>query len=210
MRMAWLPARGAVRPVLSAEVILPLRAHAQPSPKHVPLGDCGACVLGGLMSLSVDEAYAFVRNGDPRPIGWQDMRAALDVGEATGRFDRAMTDVPLWPHAVPSMCLTWGLTASWQSRAWWGYVTTAMDAGLYGLACVSSKGAGSDSEGPDHWVLIVGYREWSEVTDSGSTLIHTELLVSCSARHPEGQWVSRNDFLRRWGGFNTLWARPAP
>lgn len=121
-----------------------------------------------------------------------------------GRLSRAMLDVPIWPNAVPSMFLTWGVTASWQSHAWWNLAATAIDAGLYGLACVSSRCAGVDSEGPDHWVMIVGYR--SRVDGSQ---IRDELLVSCSARHPEGRWIDRNTFLREWGGFNTLWARPA-
>jgi len=188
----------------SAEVILPRRAHPQPSPHRVAVGDCGACVLGGLMGRSVDEAYAIVRDdGPPRSVGWPEMSAALRAASGQGRLSRAMVDVPIWPGAVPSMCMTWGLTAPWQGHAWWSYVTTAMDAGLYGLACVSSKAAGSDSEGPDHWVLLVGYR--SRVDGSQ---IHDELLVSCSARHPEGRWIDRNTFLRQWGGFNTLWARP--
>lgn len=187
------------------EVILPRRARAQPSPHRVAVGDCGACALGGLLGRSVDEAYAIVRDdGPPRSIGWPEMRETVGRLAASGPLSRAMVDVPLWPHAVPSMCLTWGLSAPWQSHAWWNYVTTAMDAGLYGLACVSFKAAGSDSEGPDHWVLIVGYR--SRVDGSQ---IRDELLVSCSTRHPEGRWIDRNDFLRQWGGFNTLWARPA-
>lgn len=77
-------------------------------------------------------------------------------------------------------------------------------AGLYGLACVSSAAAGPDSAGPDHWVLIVGYRRHVEAHH-----LRDDLLVSCSAQHPEGRWVPRSDFLRGWGGFNALWARPS-
>ena len=196
---------------MSTEVILPRRAHAQPSPHRVAVGDCGACVLGGLMGLTVDQTYALVcgprtfpLSSGPRSIGWQEMREVVGAAETKGTIARALTDIPIWPNATPSACLTWGVTAPWQSRAWWGYVTTAIDAGLYGLACVSFKGAGSDSEGPDHWVLLVGYRRRVD-----GSQIRDELLVSCSARHPEGRWVDRNDFLRKWGGFNTLWARPA-
>ncbi len=186
------------------EVTLPRRVHPQPSPHRVAVGDCGACALGGLMGVSVDEAYALARDdGPPRSIGWQEMAQALRGSYGRGRLSRALLDVPIWPNAVSSMCLTWGVTASWQSHAWWNLAATAIDAGLYGLACVSFKAAGSDSEGPDHWVLIVGYR--SRVDGSQ---IRDELLVSCSTRHPEGRWIDRNDFLRQWGGFNTLWARP--
>ena len=161
------------------------------------------------MGLTVDQAYAEVREGGPRSIGWPEMSEALRTAAARGRLSRVMLDVPIWPHAVPSMVLTWGLTASWQSHPWWGYATTALDAGLYGLACVSAGGAGADSAGPDHWVLIVGYRTRCEATGPDSGRLHDELLVSCSARHPEGRWIDRNAFLRHWGGFNALWARPA-
>lgn len=188
----------------AAEVTLPRRAHAQPSPNRVAVGDCGACALGGLMGLSVDEAYALVRDGAPRSIGWPEMSEAVRAAAARGRLSRAMTDVPIWPGAVPSMCMAWGLTAPWQGHAWWSLAATALDAGLYGLACVRFDGAGSDSGGPDHWVLIVGYRSGAD-----GARVRDELLVSCSARHPEGRWVDRNDFLRAWGGFNALWARPA-
>lgn len=188
-----------------SEVILPRRAHAQPSPRRVAVGDCGACVLGGLLGRSVDEAYAIVRDdGQPRSIDWYGMRQTLVQLAASGTLSRVMVDVPLWPHAVPSMCLTWGLSASWQSHAWQSYAATAIDAGLYGLACVSSAAAGPDSAGPDHWVLIVGYRRHVEAHH-----LRDDLLVSCSAQHPEGRWVPRSDFLRGCGGFNALWARPS-
>lgn len=189
------------------EVILPRRAHPQPSPRQVVGGDCGACVLGGLLGLTVDEAYTLAFYKAPQPIGYQTMREVLEASETAGRLSRALTDIPLWP--VQAAYLTWGLSAMWQSRQWWKYAATAIDAGLYGVACVSASGGGVDSEGPDHWVLIVGYRTRHEATGPDSGRLHDELLVSCSARHPEGRWVDRNDFLRKWGGFNTLWARPA-
>ena len=108
----------------AAEVTLPRRAHAQPSPNRVAVGDCGACALGGLMGLSVDEAYALVRDGAPRSIGWPEMSEAVRAAAARGRLSRAMTDVPIWPGAVPSMCMAWGLTAPWQGHAWWSLAAT--------------------------------------------------------------------------------------
>jgi hypothetical protein len=40
-------------------VILPRRVKPQPVPGIVEGGDCGACVLGGLFDLSVEEVYEF-------------------------------------------------------------------------------------------------------------------------------------------------------
>lgn len=200
--------------MLSAEVILPRRAHAQPSPRRVALGDCGACALGGLLGITVDQTYTLVCGprsfplpSGPQSIGWQTMCEVVEASETAGRLSRALVDIPHWN--VGGAHMTWGLSAMWQSRPWWKLAMTAMDAGLYGLACVSSVGGGADSEGPDHWVLIVGYRVRVESPGGDSEREHRELLVSCSARHPEGKWVGRREFLEKWGGFNTIWARPA-
>ena len=187
---------------MSAEVILPRRAHAQPVPHLASVGDCGACALGGALGLAVPEVYARLDHDPAKgPIGWYEMQAALRRLGGEGLVDRALEDAPIWPHAQPAGSCEWGLTSWWQQGPWWAYVCTAIDAGLYGLAKVRHDRAGPLSAGGDHWVLLCGYR--------GGRYGTRELLVSCSARAPQGTWVDLATFARDLGGFNTLFTRPA-
>lgn len=186
---------------MSAEVILPRRAHAQPVPHLAAVGDCGACVLGGVLGLDVAAVYERLDH-DPKKhsLGWYEIQRALRFLEATGAIDRILAEAPVWPHAQPAGSCEWGFTSWWQQGPWWDYVCTAIDAGLYGLAKVRHDRTGPLSAGGDHWVLLCGYRD--------DRRGKTELLVSCSARHPAGAWIDRATFVRELGGFNALFARP--
>ncbi len=117
-----------------------------------PARSAGSCACRSTRRMHSRETPARRAASDGRR--WP---AGLRRSYARGRLSPALLDAGIWPNALCRRSLV-GCTASWQSHAWWNLAATAIDAGLYGLACVSFKAAGSDSEGPDHWVLIVGYR----------------------------------------------------
>lgn len=48
------------------KLILPLRVVPQPIPAIYVEGDCGACVLAGLLGIGIQEVYK--RNGRIRPV----------------------------------------------------------------------------------------------------------------------------------------------
>jgi hypothetical protein len=190
---------------VSDAVILPRRAHSQPSPGIVPGGDCGACVLGGALGLSVPETYErFIvsRFGKPQSFCTENMTDALGRAVREGLADRAVTHAPVWP--VDGKWMPWGLNGRNQRQPWAVYLHMALDAGYYGIAEVSMAGAGLDAPGPDHWVMLCGIRP-----DPGGSMIE-EILVSCSARHPEGRWICSREFLIKHGGFNVQFVRPRP
>ena len=186
-----------------SEVVLPRRAVPQPNPFIVSGGDCGACVYGGIFGISAKEAYertVIARFGKIQSICWDNMRDAFAEAERKGTA-RAVTRTAHW--TVDDRWCAWGagLQAQWQ--AWSTYVRMALEAGYYGAASVSMDGRGPEAMGPDHWVLICGWRPSQDET------ILDEVLVSCSASHPEGCWMRIREFLQRHGGFNVLLARPA-
>ena len=85
----------------------------------------------------------------------------------------------------------------------------AIDGGYYGIASININGDGPCVD-TDHIVLICGARERSEPNQyvEGAKIIIQEILVSCSAHHPEGQWYEVIDFLKKRGGFNCYLAKP--
>lgn len=185
-------------------IILPGRALTQPRPHHNPPGDCGACCLGGLFGLSVPEVYAQLNEGRVQGFSWPGMRSALHRARSLGLVTRISTEPPMWP--VYDAHRAFGQLGSAQALGWQQLAWMALGAGFYGLAEVDFAGRGPGHL-PDHTVLLCGIRElWPAPGEQGA--IHTEVLVSCSARHPEGKWVGVHDFLSKYGGFHALWARP--
>jgi hypothetical protein len=189
------------------EIVLPRRVVPQPMPFIASGGDCGACVLAGLLDLPVAEIYPeLMHDKAVEGFSWHDMRQALYEAQARGLFDRIDDEVPSWHCHTANM--QFGRPASMQSLAWFSRLLMAVDAGYYAICSVNQAKAGPDGV-CDHWVLIVGARERRGDLSGGAARIYQELLVSCSARStPDEEWVEVNEFLRTRGGFNALLCRP--
>jgi hypothetical protein len=192
---------------LESETILSRRVVPQPSPGIVPAGDCGACVLAGLLDISPAAAYELVDGRPPRPLAWPSMELALCHARDRGLLDRNVAGVPFW-HIYDGYA-AYG-AASWNvADHWFEYVLMAADAGYYGVAHIESKGQGPGS-GADHWVLICGARShWVDTAVAGTKRLETEIFVSCSATCVVGMWHETERFLRTRGGYNVLLARPS-
>jgi hypothetical protein len=191
-------------------IVLPLRVPRQEEPFLVEGGDCGACVLSGVIGRPVPEVYDLVdktkqtRLGKPHSISYWDMRNFLEQNEGD-LFAESITRHPMW-MPYDGWALTFGNPGHMQSMGWLPYVRMGFRAGFYGLALVDQKKAGPTGAGPNHWVMVCGYRQRLE----GNTF-HQELLISNSARsQPAEEWVGVIDFLRSWGGFNLFLVRPRP
>lgn len=182
------------------EIVLPHRVVRQPTPSLHSGGDCGACVLGGLLGMTPTEIYPYF-DYDPtkEDISYERMRRAL---WDTTKFDRKVLHHPEWRQPVELM-RTYGSPSWAQSMEWFEYVTMALEAGYYGIANVDHTKQGGS---PDHWVLLVGTHE---VYPEASGPIDQRVLVSCSSRStPDEEWVEVHDFLKQRGGFNLFLARP--
>lgn len=192
------------------EVVLVHRAVPQPVPNLQPGGDCGACVLAGLLGKGVQEVYDTFKDGKALSFHWRDMHDALWKAESHGLLDRIVTDVAMWPWTGAAPFIEWGLHSGYQSIAWFNYLTMALDAGYYGLAMVDIHKKGCFGGGTDHWVLLCGARVRKEPFEDGKgASIKQEVLVSCSStRTPDEEWVEASRFLIDRGGFNVLLARP--
>jgi hypothetical protein len=190
---------------IRGEVVLPLRVVPQPTPSVNANGDCGACVLAGLLRITPAEVYPLCEI-DPVTVnlGYERMRRALLDGRYRGDFDRLVTECPEWPQDIQSM-RTYGNSSRCQAMEWFGYVRLGFDAGYYAIANVDHSRQG---DAPNHWALLVGAREvWPDGDKGGA--IHQQVLVSCSARStPDEEWVEVRDFLQQRGGFNVYLVRP--
>lgn len=191
--------------IIRSSVILPRRAAPQPAQRFNLSGDCGACCLSGLFDLPLSEVYQHFMDGPPRGFSWPAMKQALHLASGMGLAEQVVTEVPTWP--VYDAHRAWGSLGLSQAVGWRGYVRMALEAGYYGLAEVDFSKSGPGSL-PDHFVLLCGIRQVEKALAGGGAVINTELLVSCSAAHPQGVWVEDLEFLRRWGGFHVLLARP--
>ncbi len=186
----------------AGETVLPRRAVPQPHPHVVKNGDCGACVLGGALGLPVEEVYDRLKSGR-ECINRGEMARMLRVACHEGIADRMIEAPAEWP-SYQHFGQPFGRLAYLQSLDWFNYVRMAIDAGYYGLAEVNLSY--SVPHETDHWVLICGARTEGGVVGKKLT---GEVLVSCSARNPSGEWVEAREFLKERGGFNLLFVRPA-
>lgn len=192
------------------EVTLPKRVVPQPVPflDARQAGDCGACVLAGLLDSTVLDIYAKYL---PERAGFTHhvMRNALFTAKADGLLDRVLDEPPLFPAAVRNPA--WGYPSAEMSLAWFSYFCMAIDAGYYGVASVNFHAHGYPAH-MDHFVLLCGVREVSKphATIPGAARIDQEVLVSCSStRSPDEEWVEVDLLLRTRGGYNALLARPS-
>jgi hypothetical protein len=186
-----------------SETVLPRRAVRQPRPMLNPRGDCAACCLAGVLGWSdVGRVYAEIQ-GEVRAPSWEITRRNLWTAYSRGLVDRIIDTVPIWPEYASQMQR--GMPAVASASEWFGYVRMAVEAGYYGLAEIAFSKSPTDPT--DHEVLICGAREIRVPAGDGCSVRRDEILVSCSASHPDGQWVDVREFLR-WGGYNVLLVRP--
>lgn len=144
-------------------------------------GDCGACVLAGLLGLpDAADAYELHRPGSylggtaiPK-IHHFTRRSMIDTLEALASdhgcrggldgvpvlLDHVVTDIPIWPFHQHDHELAFGLRSQFE---WRDYARALLNGGYYGLAQV--KHGGYQPDGPirdhgmtDHWVMICGWR----------------------------------------------------
>lgn len=194
------------------EVVLPLRVVPQPTPSLSPGGDCGACVLAGLLGTTVEEVYAQFAGGRADAPSRFEMENIVSQALRSGRLDRVVTGVPFWP--TRSSYLAFGHSGHLSFPEWFEYVRMALDGGYYGISSVNFEQTGAGSDVPpdtDHVVLICGAREVSIPHEKlPASRIEREVLVSCSARSgPDLEWVEVKEFLAKRGGYNVILVRPA-
>ncbi len=193
---------------LGHETILPRRVTPQPLPELYPAGDCGACVLAGLLDLSVADAYeTYSYESKQAPITYYNMMQALHDAQAKGVVDRVITATPLWPtHLVHQ---AWGWRGSDMANHWFNYLQMGFDAGYYAIALVDIEKRGPTGPGTNHWVMLCGCRD--RYGEEGDARIYQEVLVSCSASStPDEEWVDAIELLEERGAFNVLLVRPCP
>lgn len=186
-------------------VVLARRVVPQPTPELVAGGDCGACVLGGALGISIERVYDELL-GSRQSLSFYEMQRALRV--VTGTLaDRSIEDPAEWPSSFRGH-RSFGRPGYAESLPWFRYVQMAVDAGYYGIAMVDMDRNAGANGGCNHWVMICGAR--TEGAQNGKT-ITGDVLVSCSARRTAGadEWVEARDFLKNRGGYDVLFVRPS-
>lgn len=203
-------------------VELPRRVIQQPTPDIFSGGDCGACVLGGLLEMSLADVYAKLQkeqsDGKVRSFEHYSMIEALRRAKYDlQRVDKYIEEMPQWTPVSESF-RAFGNPSWMNSGAWWKYLTMALEAGYYAITTVVSSRKGPLAGGTDHWVMLCGTRVHympHEYENDGvknkSEVGSFEVLVSCSSRKtPAEEWVECGDFLRERGGFFLFLVKPKP
>jgi hypothetical protein len=187
-------------------VVLPRRVVAQPKPAIVKGGDCGACVIGGLLGVSVKEVYA-LRTREPKAFSHYDMYHALKDAMGRGALDRFISDAPTWVGPSSKRCFG---DASWENALkWFDWVRMGLDGGYYGIMNYNFKGCGPGSD-PDHVVLVVGARRVRVELKNAAFRLDNQLLISCSSTVTEPEfWIDVRKLLMVHGGYNLFLARPS-
>jgi len=201
------------------EVVLPRRVRQQRDnlPALWKEGDCGACVLAGVLDLpDLKAAYELTDEGKIEPFSHTRLYRALHAADRKGLVDRLITEVPSW--SVYQVHQTWGSPAWLQNLDWFYWLRMGIDAGYYGLASVDADHRGPLKGRVNHIVLIVGTREEIEHKTMKSSVdgnfinysSHTpQVLISCSStKSVDEEWVNVRDYLMWWGGFNIQLVRP--
>jgi len=200
------------------KVVLDRRVIKQPIPQLNDGGDCGACVLGGLLDLGGDSTaqigkiYVAFCESEAKSISQPKMLSILGEIKSRGLVEEFIHNVPIWQR--PDSVSQFGSPGWTMASQWYQYIKMAIRAGYYGMAMVTSKGRGNHAE-LDHWVMICGFRQ-REIPNPHtrnskdpkmreSTIITQEILISNSSiKAKDERWIETRDFLKRFGGYNAI------
>ncbi len=193
-------------------------------------GDCGACVIAGLLGISIEQAYEYHKSGtyhggEPIPkihsFCRSSMRDTLDNLQPKnhGLIEHVVKHAPIFPLAAhKELGMPFGLMGNLQFGAWTDYVRAMLSGGYYGIAQVYNNGHNENSLNEhgmtNHWVMIKGwrmqwYRDPKDKTSTSGGMAIEEICISNSSRNSEHeQWIYVGDFLGLWGGFDAYWAKP--
>ena len=205
------------------EYKLPRRVIKQPIPEINKGGDCGPCVLGGLLDISGDydsvkiaKIYVTYCESEARSISQPRMLQILYDSKARGLIEEMIQDVPIWQR--PNSVSQFGSPGWTMASQWYKYIQMAIRAGYYGMAMITSEGRGNHAK-LDHWVLICGFRQ-REIPNPHtrnskdpkmreSTIITQEILISnSSTKAKDERWIEARTFLKNYGGYNAILVRP--
>ncbi len=215
--------------VTTSKMILPRRVIKQPVPHFAEQGDCGPCVLGGVLgyegatghindkcSSAVGKVLVTYCSSEPASLSFHTMTDALHEAQRNGSIEDFICESPIWPaHEAQNQ---FGPAGHMVSLQWYAYIKMAIRAGYYGLAMVNHKGRGTDAWSTDHWVLICGFRTRlvpiphlkNHPTMSNSKKYVNEIFISNSSnRSKDERWIEVNKFLMKYGGYNAILVLPA-
>jgi hypothetical protein len=174
-------------------------------------------VIAGVLGISVADAYELQDKDErpmnakdrPYPFSWSAIGNALQCWGRDPLTDGVITETPIWPWESWRNNMPWGLVSWQQNMAWWNYVRMGLLGGFCGIVQMDIDGRGPGSD-HNHWQMICGARInfVPNPNMEGSGSYDQDILVSCSARHPEGKWYDSSKFLRERGGFNVIMVRP--
>lgn len=212
------------------EVSLPHRPPKNPVPSLNMGGDCGACVIAGILNISIQEAYELhcsgeYSGGNPIPkissFNFHSMIRTLecltdDLGiKPNPILEHCVTDIPMWlvnqHHEISGV--SFGVSGAMQYTPWCNMIRAMLTGGYYGICQVFNRGhteLNSLYGTTNHWVMIVGWRYvYIKHSDDISGHYEQEVLIGNSANTcPQEEWLPVDKFLKNWGGFGVLWAKP--
>ncbi len=159
-----------------------------------PDGDCGPCCIAPLLGLTVKEVY-----DKQEHINSMSYDAIIKMLHREGAYfenylppDQFVDNNPQW--------FTFGKPSWWNFIRWFELSKRRLHGGLVGIAQVNMRGLAHIEDYTDHWVLIYGFNHKSE------NAVDRTVLISCPTK---GIFeISAKQFLRTYGGYNTIWVSP--
>lgn len=157
-----------------------------------PGGDCGPACIAGIMGTTVEEVYNLLgKKVDGLCYDWVTKFLFRNKIYYENHLpsDQFIDENPQW--------FSFGRPSWWNFIEWYELSKRRMRAGLVGLAQVNMNGNAHNDDCVDHWVIIYGFEQISK------NAVDKLLLISCPTK---GEYkVDAKTFLRRYGGYNTIW-----
>ena len=158
-------------------------------------GDCAPCCIAGISKASLTEIYDIV-GGVKNGLAYIDIIYILDKLHIA--HENYLPSDNMWSNNPEYF--TFGRPSWYNFQGWWKLSEQRMNRGFVGLANVNFNGKANIEDYTDHFVLIYGLEQKSEMAKDKL------VLISCSAK---GEYkIAVKDFLWKHGGYNTIWAKP--
>jgi hypothetical protein len=158
------------------------------------IGDCGPCCIGALAGVSAMQVYDDLFGGVKDGMDYDQVLKAIKFYslEYNDSLPEDIADHPRWKQ--------WGRPGWFNFFEWFNNAYTKTCTGYVGIAQVNIKGTGLTDEYTDHWVLIKGVH--FETNNYDDKL----LVISCPTK---GEYtIHVKEFLKNYGGYNTIWVKP--
>ena len=156
-------------------------------------GDCGACCIGTIAGLSVQDVYDIL--DELRNINYSLVLTILQ--KLSIEYENWLPNYHMIDNREDWFPFGYPAHQNWME--WFKISQDRTNKKMIGIANINLNGKANIDPYADHWVLIT-------VSDEGDKSINKMVNISCPTK---GYYrVNAKDFLMMYGGYNTIWVYP--